>query len=282
MDELISLVLTLRPVEIPPVEQTPLWWGRAAHALLLNVVRARDEMLAATLHDSASAENVSRPFTASTLMGRFKRGALAADETYTLRLTAYRADVAGILRAEALSGLLAAGQKVELDYVPFEVVSGQCDGDGLGAGWAAWTGYEALSARFLVAKREPLRRIGFKFTSPMTFRSHGKHVPLPLPELVFGSLLERWNAFAPVTFPPEARQYAAECLALSRFDLQTRPVPVKNGAMRVGAVGEATFVSVNFDRYWMSVLACLAAFSRFAGVGAGTTQGMGQARMVDE
>jgi CRISPR-associated endoribonuclease Cas6 len=118
------------------------------------------------------------------------------------------------------------------------------------------------------------------FTSPTCFRSGGKQVPVPLPELVFGSLLERWNAFAPIVFPPETRRYAAECLALSRYDLTTRPAPSKGGGMRVGAIGQATYTSINFDRYWMSVIGTLAAFALFSGVGAATTNGMGQCRSL--
>jgi CRISPR-associated endoribonuclease Cas6 len=121
-----------------------------------------------------------------------------------------------------------------------------------------------------------------QFTSPTTFKSQEKHVPVPLPELVFGSLLERWNAFAPIAFPPETRRYAAECLALARYRLSTRPVPMKSGGLRVGAVGEATYTSINYDRYWMSLMGVLAAFALFSGVGAGVSMGLGQCRQAAE
>jgi CRISPR-associated endoribonuclease Cas6 len=107
-------------------------------------------------------------------------------------------------------------------------------------------------------------------------------VPLPLPGLVFGSLLERWNAFAPIAFPPEARRYAEECLAVSRYELSSRPVPVKSRGLRVGGVGQVTYTALNYDRYWLSVLAVLAEFARYSGVGAGTTMGLGQCRRVSD
>jgi CRISPR-associated endoribonuclease Cas6 len=55
---------------------------------------------------------------------------------------------------------------------------------------------------------------------------------------------------------------------------------MKEGGMRVGGVGQITYVSLNYDRYWMSVMHTLAAYALYAGVGAGTTMGLGQCRQV--
>jgi CRISPR-associated endoribonuclease Cas6 len=107
-------------------------------------------------------------------------------------------------------------------------------------------------------------------------------VPLPLPHLVFGSLLERWNAFAPVAFPPELRRYAEECLALSSYELRSRGVLLKEGGLRMGAVGRARYVTTNFDRYWMSLINLLADFAIFSGAGAGTGMGLGQCRRISD
>ena len=128
----------------------------------------------------------------------------------------------------------------------------------------------------------PPRRIAFQWASPTAFRSNGRDLPLPIPELVFGGLLERWNAASPAAFPPEARRYAAECLGVTRYDLQTRTAQMKEGAQRVGAVGQVSFTTFSYDRYWMGVLHALAGFSLYAGVGAGVSHGMGQSRAVEE
>ncbi len=286
--DLLSLVLYLRPCGVPAPE-TPLpdWWGRAAHALLLDVVRQADDTLAAGLHENAQAEanNLVRPFTASTLSGKLIKGALDPAGSYSLRLTAFRPDVAEVLAAAASTGALAPGKKVELDYIPFEVTAVQPCLPGSPpsspekrSAWAAASSYQELSAPYLLAKQPAPRRLSLQFNSPTTFKSGGRHVPMPLPELVFGSLLERWNAWAPITFPAEVKRYAAECLAVSKYALETRPVPMKSGGLRVGAVGRISYASLNYDQYWMSVLAVLAAFSLYCGVGAGTSSGLGQAR----
>jgi len=49
----------------------------------------------------------------------------------------------------------------------------------------------------------------------------------------------------------------------------------------VGAVGQVSFTTFSFDRYWMSVLHALAAFSFYSGVGVLTAQGMGQCRALE-
>lgn len=274
MPELYSLLLPLKPL---PDEETPdaprPWWGRAAQALLLAVMAGRDETLAARLHDGGS---VLRPFTVSTLLGRFQKGVLIPGQTYFLRFSAFRADVADALEAEAVSGALRSGQVIELDYRKFEIQESQPPP----SVWSAVSTYQTLSAPFLLSKEEAPRRVSLELASPTTFKSGGVHAPLPTPSLVFGSLLDRWNAFAPVAFPAEVKRYAEECLAVSRYELKSRPIPQKGDGLRVGAVGHVTFTAVHYDRYWMSLIACLAEFALFGGLGAGTAQGLGQARRI--
>ncbi len=284
---LLSLLLTLQPMQQASHEQTlPLWWGRAAHALLLNTVHQYNPKLAEDLHE----DSVIRPFTVSTLMGPFPQGKFNMEYPYTLRLTAYSDELAEIIHSATCDGPLAMGRQIEMDYHPFRILqvsmnatpSFSENAPAALSPWACATTYQQLSAPLLLAKQPAPRRITLQFTSPTTFKSNEKHIPIPLPELVFGSLLERWNAFAPIAFPPETRRYAAECLAIGRYHLSSRPVPTKSGGMRIGAVGRVGYTTLNYDRYWMSVIAVLAAFALFAGVGAGTTMGLGQCRPVAE
>jgi len=268
--DLISLRLSLRPLPAPdPTAPLPEWWGRAAHALLLDVVRQADPALAESLH----ADNEIRPFSVSSLRGLMAHGALDPQTRYTLRLSAFSHPLAEILNQAALDGPLCPGQSIELDYLPFaiEAVS-SAPGD------PQQNTYAGLSAPYLLAKTSPPRQVRLRLESPTTFKSGGKHIPVPLPELAFGSLLERWNAFAPVRFPPELKRYASECLAIGRYQLGTRAIPLKGGGLRVGAQGEVTFTTLNYDRYWQSLICTLADFACYAGLGAGTSMGLGQCR----
>jgi CRISPR-associated endoribonuclease Cas6 len=100
-------------------------------------------------------------------------------------------------------------------------------------------------------------------------------------ELVFGSLLEKWNAFAPIALPDEVRRFAEERLAVSRYELRTLAGPTSGGALQIGAVGRCTYVAVGHDRYWQACVTTLARFARYAGIGAGAARGFGQARLLD-
>ena len=276
--DLLSVILTLRPLSLAePERDAPFWWGRAAQVFFLSALGSTDPALAARLH----AEDGPHPYTVSTLLGRFPRRKIDPGESYTMRLTAFESGLAQrLLDLAQPSGALAPGAEVELDRRAWRIEA--ATGDAAGHPWAGTADYATLAAALLARPEPPQRRITLQWSSPTTFRSQGRDLPLPLPELVFGSLLERWNAYSPVAFPPETRRYVAECLAVTRYELKTRSVPVKESAQRVGMTGQVSFTTFNYDRYWMSVLHTLAAFSFYSGTGAGTAYGLGQTRALTE
>ena len=62
---------------------------------------------------------------------------------------------------------------------------------------------------------------------------------MPLPRLVFGSLLDRWNAFAPLRIDPEILVVEQAC-TIARYDLRTEMVPL-GGGLQIGFVGRCTY-----------------------------------------
>ncbi len=276
--DLLSFVLCLTPVKGGDPEKTPpAWWGRAVQARLLDTLRTADEVWAAEIHDAASGP---RPYTVSSLMGAGLREGLKEGQVYRVRLTALEARVAQTLwDASQPGGALSPGGKIELDYHTFRIENQQSAIENRKSPWEGRTTYQELGAPFLLAAQKPARRVTLRFTSPTTFKSQGRHMPVPTPSLVFGSLLNRWNAFAPVAFPEEVKRYADECLVISRYKLSSRVAEVKAGGRRMGGVGQVTYATVNYDRYWMSLIQTLARFALFSGAGAGTTMGLGQCRV---
>ncbi|MEZ4726037.1 MAG: CRISPR system precrRNA processing endoribonuclease RAMP protein Cas6 [Caldilineaceae bacterium] len=106
------------------------------------------------------------------------------------------------------------------------------------------------------------------------------HIPLPLPTLLFGSLVERWNTFSTVTLDPAMRDFSSEQIAISHYKLQSTPVEQKGGGLAIGGTGKVTYRALGGDRYWLALFQLLADFALYSGAGVKTTSGMGQVRRV--
>ncbi|MCI0556426.1 MAG: CRISPR system precrRNA processing endoribonuclease RAMP protein Cas6 [Anaerolineae bacterium] len=262
---LVSLALLLRPLQqADPEKPVPRWWGRAAHHLLMETLGLNDDV------------PELRPFTASTLYGYFPDHQLDLEGNYIMRFTGLNEVIsAPLVQAVQTGGPLAPGATVNLDYLDFQVLAVHYENGSHPL--AAQTTYQELATASLLSFEPAPHLVSFTFVSPTTFHRDGRQVAYPLPELVIGSLLDKWNAFAPIAFPVQARRYAAECLALSRFELKSRRVKVAGGSQS-GMVGRAIFSTLNYDRYWMSLMHTLSRYSYYSGVGAKTTMGMGQCR----
>lgn len=269
MSELTALVLT---VQVEEPTSAPAHLGRAVYAWLMRQIEAHDAALAHQIHDSDGP----KPFTCSGLIGGRRQDRASRlyqpDHPAWLRLTGLTPAISAHL--ERLNA--APPASIDLDGHFFPVTTVTLDEEE--HQWAGQADYQTLAAPYLLAKEEPAYRVPLRFASPTTFRSGGLSHPMPQPDFVFGSLLNRWNAFSPVQLPAEVRRFAAECVALSRYRLRTRAVPFKAGVVQMGCVGRARYAVVRRDKYWASLLNLLAVFSFYSGVGYQTTVGLGQTR----
>lgn len=278
--ELLSAVLRLRPImqqEDEVQKPCPAWWGDATHNLLLKSIGGQ---LSNDLHE----ENSLHPISVSTLYGKFPNRSIDPNGTYELRFTAANGNTAeALLNCISNGGSFAPGKQVELNYRDFLIENAVIDSSL--HPWAASSDYQTLASSSFLGLVSAPERITLEFVSPTSFASTGKlstnkqNIAYPLPDLVFGSLLERWNLFSPITLPKELRLYIQECLILTHFELHSKTIHIFDGA-QMGMVGEATFKTRNYDRYWMSLINILADYAFFAGIGAKTAGGMGQVRRI--
>lgn len=115
--------------------------------------------------------------------------------------------------------------------------------------------------------------LDLEFVSPTSFKQRHTIQPFPVPDLVFGSLWRRWNAFAPLSchFPEiEWQAYTAG------YDLQTYAMKMKGGP-EIGCKGIIRYEVPDSEQAKIATI--LAHFARYSGVGRKTAMGMGQTHL---
>ncbi len=118
-----------------------------------------------------------------------------------------------------------------------------------------------------------------EFLTPTSFRRHGKQELFPLPELVYGSLLRRWNQHSTSPFPGGS-EHEFQKLLMTRYNLQTELLAFSTYKV-VGCKGKASYALPPDGSPYLNVqVAVLNKFASFAGVGYKTTMGMGMVRVT--
>ena len=248
--------------------------GRVVFGELLRYVGRRDVQLGAQLHDSGEL----KPFTCSGLLeGAAGDGSTRVDigATYHIRVTGLTGEVC---RAWERHFLMEPPQHLALQGCEFAVVGAY--GDARQHKWAGSSTYGELLGRGLAHGGEWESGIALELAAPVAFRTRGLTMPLPLPNLVFGNLVDKWNAFSPLKFTLDVRRLAESEVGISSFRLGSMRGVRKQGSVQIGAQGQVKYRYLGSDREMVVALGVLAEYSRFAGVGIKTTMGMGQCRPV--
>ena len=114
------------------------------------------------------------------------------------------------------------------------------------------------------------------FLSPTSFRVGDSNMPLPHPQLVFSSLLRKWEAWDLPNLGVEAGTFSG--VLLGRFTLESKAFKGIKGALHFGFVGKAQFDGSSLAApATLKAFTSLSAVSFYSGIGIKTTQGMGQA-----
>jgi len=235
----------------------PATLGRAIHAQVLEWFNLGNREVAASLHAAQTP-----PLSLSGLLGHRRRRGTQPGDKFLIRISLLN----GSLLEPLLTGIQAAEhQPVVLGKFPFKIRN-----------YFAFPGTHRLAGATdyeSLAQSPPLSDIQLDFLSPTSFKQKQNIQPFPLPDLVFGSLQRRWNAFAPENLQFPAFEWQG---LVSAYDLKTQALRLEGGA-EIGAQG---WVRYRFrDSEQAKVAAILAYFAFFAGVGRKTTMGMGQTQL---
>lgn len=256
------------------------WLGRAAQAWLLESVRRVNPTLADRLH----LEHTQRPYTIS-VPRRMPGGAISNSQCW-MRITSISADLTAAL-LDSILPRLQAGAVIRLADADAEIVAATTDNHP----WADQTDFETLAHTAFAPETTPPLRHALEFATPTVFHRAGMAIPLPIPTLVFGSLIRTWNTFSPVALPVQMLDFVEKFVGVARHKITTRMVQFGPSERHVGYIGtvnyiirplEKTTVTADEYRQRVQVLDMLAKFAFYTGVGARTAVGMGQVRPLSD
>lgn len=261
--------------------------GKVLHGLFYELLQKASDAKGDEVH---SVEGL-KPFSTALLLNERQRRAehIRTGEELKVRFAFLDDSIYPLLARYFLST-----PDLSLDLVRTELtVSRILSTPQSGEEWAGCASFEEISTR---ASGEE-KQFTFQFATPTFFkRGSGPTypdllVPLPLPDLVFGSLLRNWNQFSPSSFVEAnlLKEICSHHLEITHHRIssqQARLVFQKpDGQYRTttfpGFVGSCSLRLVELhDQAIIKTLNALADFAFYAGVGAKTTMGFGVSRRV--
>ncbi|CAL9381139.1 CRISPR system precrRNA processing endoribonuclease RAMP protein Cas6 [Streptomyces cellulosae] len=139
---------------------------------------------------------------------------------------------------------------------------------------------EAAPYQALLAAPADSNRIEMTFVTPTHFNRSDRYIPLPDPELVYQSLLRRWNRFAPEPIAESLAEELISAVVLAEHDVASCSVDLGPGR-RIGFTGRSVFTLLNrAGDQAHRIFTALSRFASVAGVGAQTTHGQGYVRIT--
>jgi CRISPR-associated endoribonuclease Cas6 len=233
-------------IPISAAEPLPPTLGRAIHAQCFHWLSAADSALTERLHQQ---ENF--PLTLAIKPG-------SSRQQMYLKI--------GLLQKELLAPLL---------WGLSQDIGGEITLTGIPCRLGKWVEILQTNSFEALSQVPPKKAIELQFLSPTSFKQAQVIQPFPLPELVFGNLLRRWNAFAPVALQFPVVEWKG---LTSAYELKTYALKMKGGA----EIGTQGYVRYEFPAEQAAIATVLAHFACFAGVGRKTAMGMGQTRLLSE
>lgn len=251
----------------------PVSHGRLLHAAFLNALRIQNEGLSVALHNSAS-----KSFSLSLLQLPCPPQKMAyqvqAGMQAQWRICVMGEQTQSVLQCLRKGLLLRVGClafAVEAVYVTPQEHSQ--------AGLMTTEYLERVCAELPL-----MEHLTLDFITPTTFRYFDQDYPWPKPELVFGSLAERWNKVSGAEHfvVEKIKEIAAGYLVPEKWQGSSRRVNLSPQHGVTGFVGSFTYKLSLLPQEYRVLFICLAEFAVFAGIGRLTGQGMGQVRVQYE
>jgi CRISPR-associated endoribonuclease Cas6 len=280
-----AIVIHAFPRTDLPLDHTQ---GKILHGLFYEVLKKASAAKGDEIH---SADGL-KPFSTALLLNQKQRREeqLWPGEMVRIRFTFLDDSLYPLLARYFISTPDISLEMVRTELVVTRVLATPASGE-------LWAGYASFEEIYERASEEN-KTFCFDFSAPTFFKRGGGPaypdltVPLPLPELVFGSLLQNWNRFSVVPFEEAAllKDVCAHHMEIShwRGGSESARLVFRNGKASYqtvtvpGFVGRCSIRLVgSHDPRLIKALNALANLAFYAGVGAKTTMGFGVARRLD-
>lgn len=270
-----SLILTLIPQSpIPPGYLT----GKHLHALFLTLVSSVDRTLGTHLHDqktdkafTLSPLQIGHPKTTDFILQREHKYPIKAGTLCWWRIALLNDSLFGNLTQLWLN--LNPEQPWHLGPANLQITSilGTPHTD------FPWANYATYADIYTQASEEE-RQINLAFCTPIAFRQMQFDTALPTRDLVFNSLLRKWNQYSEIDFSEDL----IEPIYPSFFDIHTEVVSDARSKF-IGCVGVMNFrILGEVEPVKIKQINALADFALYSGVGRKTPMGMGMVRRIKD
>jgi CRISPR-associated endoribonuclease Cas6 len=262
-----SLVINFTPISDIPVGYTS---GKHLHALFLSLVNSVDQELAEYFHNSSA----NKSFTVSSLQvihSKNHHQLLQWEQQKNIK-TGSNCWWRVTLLDDSLFSQLT---KLWLNLNPTKPYH-------LGSGnllitsvlvtpnshpWANACSYQQIYEQ----ASQTERNLNFQIATPIAFRQGKYDISLPTAELIFSSLLKRWQKYSNITL--ELSNF--DCLFPSYFDINTQII-VEEKTKFIGCVGNISYkILGDVEPSIIKNLNVLADYAFYCGLGRKTTMGFG-------
>ncbi len=244
--------------------------GYYAYAMFLNLLSRANSAIAQEIHDIDGP----KPFTISLLEGNFQRQSSGLKVTqggmYWIRFT--------FMKGDLFAYFLDAAMRASDEILFLDKAKLQINEIITAPGSSPLCNCQEFGDIIADAKQE--RQIQLEFQSPTVFRSGGKrNVVFPEPQLVFGSLLTRWQVYSPIKLDDSVSSWMDKILT-THYRLTTRMLDFGT-YQELGFTGRCEYeMDKDTPEDITTAINALADFAFYAGVGAKTTMGMGQTHRI--
>lgn len=258
----------------------PAFHGRKLHAVFFSIIARTSAEMAEAVHNA----NRFKPFTLSQLepisKGKnthgFRISKNRSREFYQIRQGDEFYWRINLLAEDLIPAVMnvALGTEFQVDNLNLKLGQIVCDG-------THDTG--VLDSETLIAgafSAEGISKISFEFTSPVTFRSFEDDYAFPTPEMIFGSLVDKWNSIdMSVTLDKDSVKEIAASLLPQEWEGKSERVYFAGDRGALGFRGKFAFSMKRLSQEEREVMIMLASLAPFSGVGRLTGQGFGQTRI---